>query len=210
MTLPTREQAQRLMQEAERLNPGPWVCHSWYVAEAARAIAQRHPALEPESAWIMGFLHDIGRRAGKTAMRHTLDGYAFLMEQGFETAARVCITHVFPVKDLQAVACQWDCSAEEMAFLEAFLAGIEFDLYDRLIQLCDAIALPTGFCLMEKRLMDVAMRHGVNDRSIERWQAFLGIQKDFETGIGCSIYMLLPGVVENTFGCESSVLLRAE
>ncbi|MBN1920867.1 MAG: hypothetical protein JW892_06460 [Anaerolineae bacterium] len=50
MTLPTREQAQRLMQEAERLNPGPWVRHSWYVAEAAYAIAQRHPALEPESA----------------------------------------------------------------------------------------------------------------------------------------------------------------
>jgi len=210
VTLPTREQAQRLMQEAERLNPGPWVRHSWYVAEAACAIAQRHPALEPGSAWVMGYLHDIGRRAGKTAMRHTLDGYTFLMEQGFETAARVCITHVFPVKDLQTVACRWDCSAAEMAFLEAFLTGIEFDLYDRLIQLCDAIALPTGFCLMEKRLMDVAMRHGVNDRSIERWQAFLGIQRNFEASIGCSIYMLLPGVVENTFGFESSVLLRAE
>ena len=210
MTLPTREQAQRLMQEAERLNPGPWVRHSWYVAEAARAIAQRHPGLEPESTWIMGYLHDIGRRAGKTAMRHTLDGYAFLMEQGFETAARLCITHVFPVKDLQAVACQWDCSAAETAFLEAFLAGIEFDLYDRLIQLCDAIALPTGFCLMEKRLIDVALRHGVNDRSIERWQAFLGIQQAFEADIGCSIYTLLPGVVENTFSFESSVLPRAE
>ena len=97
-----------------------------------------------------------------------------------------------------------------MAFLETFLAGIEFDLYDRLIQLCDAIALPTGFCLMEKRLIDVAMRHGVNDRSIERWQAFLGIQKDFEAVIGCSIYTLLPGVVDNTFGFESGVLSRAE
>lgn len=210
MTLPTREQAQRLMQEAERLNPGPWVRHSWYAAETAYAIAQRHPALEPESAWIMSYLHDIGRRAGKTAMRHTLDGYAFLMEQGFDTAARVCITHAFLIKDLQAVACQWDCSAAEMAFLETFLAGIEFDLYDQLIQLCDAIALPTGFCLMEKRLIDVAMRHGVNDRSIERWQAFLGIQKDFEAVIGCSIYTLLPGVVDNTFGFESGVLSRAE
>lgn len=74
-----------------------------------------------------------------------------------------------------------------------------------LTRLCDAIALPTGYCLIEKRLTDVALRHGVNDFSVPRWKAFINIQKDFEGVIGQSIYKVLPGVVENTFGfnpCE--------
>ena len=32
----------------------------------------------------MGLLHDIGRREGVTGMRHTLDGYRYLLEQGFD------------------------------------------------------------------------------------------------------------------------------
>jgi hypothetical protein len=138
-------------------------------------------------------------------MRHTLDGYYFLTEKGFEYAARICLTHVFPVKNINAVAGKWDCSKQELDFLNEYLSKIEFDEYDRLIQLCDAIALPTGYCLVEKRLMDVALRHGVNDFSVPRWKAFINIQKDFEGVIGQSIYKLLPGVIENTFGfnpCE--------
>jgi hypothetical protein len=53
--------------------------------------------------------------------------------------------------------------------------------------------------------MDVALRRGVNELSVPRWKAFLEIQKEFEGAIGQSIYKVLDGVVENTFGfnpCE--------
>lgn len=73
-----------------------------------------------------------------------------------------------------------------------------------LIQLCDALALPGGFCLIEKRLVDVALRHGTNPYTIPKWKAFLEIQREFEETIGGSIYALLPGVIENTFGFDSS------
>ncbi len=43
-----------------------------------------------------------------------------------------------------------------------FLAKTEYDDYDRLLQLSDALALPDGLCLIEKRLVDGALRHGVN------------------------------------------------
>ncbi|MFT3891026.1 MAG: HD domain-containing protein [Anaerolineales bacterium] len=179
--------------------------HSFYVGKAAEAIAAHHPKLDAQTAFTLGYLHDIGRRAGVTDMRHTLDGYTFLMEQGFEDAARICITHVFPLRELQSVAGQWDCTKQEMDFLEDYLSSIEFDDYDRLIQLCDAIALPSGYCLVEKRLMDVALRRGVNEFSVPRWKAFLGIQKEFESAIGQSIYKVLDGVVENTFGFDPRV-----
>jgi hypothetical protein len=96
-------------------------------------------------------------------MRHILDGYCFLKEKWFDAAARICITHSFAIKDADTIAGKWDCSEDELRFVKAYLLGIEFDEYDRLIQLCDAIVLPSGLCLMEKRLIDVALRYGVNN-----------------------------------------------
>jgi hypothetical protein len=200
MNIPSLELAKTFIKEAEGLNPGPWVQHSFFVGKAAEAIAEYHPKLDSQIAFILGYLHDIGRRAGVADMRHTLDGYYFLRQQGFDDVAKICITHVFPLKQINSVAGKWDCTKQELDFLANYLSGITFDEYDRLIQLCDAIALPSGFCLVEKRLMDVALRHGVNEFSVPRWKAFLEIQKEFEGAIGQSIYKVLNGVVENTFG----------
>lgn len=202
MNIPSLEQAETFINEAQEMHPGTWVQHSFFVGKAAEAIAEQHPKLDSQTAFILGYLHDIGRRAGVADMRHTLDGYYFLMEKGFDAAARICITHVFPLKQINSVAGKWDCTKQELDFLDEYLSKIEFDEYDRLIQLCDAIALPSGYCLIEKRLMDVALRHGVNDFSVPRWKAFLEIQKEFESAIGQSIYKALNGVVENTFGFD--------
>jgi hypothetical protein len=87
-----------------------------------------------------------------------------------------------------------------LQFIGRYLAEVEYDDYDRLIQLCDALTMASGFVLMEKRLMDVALRYGINEHTVPKWQAFFAIQAQFEKVIGCSIYTLLPGVVENTFG----------
>ena len=67
------------------------------------------------------------------------------------------------------------------------------------MQLCDALALPTGFCLLEKRFVDVALRYGTPPVIVERWKKTLEIKDFFEQKINGSIYRLLPGVVENTF-----------
>ena len=171
----SREEAVRLMAEAQQLNPGPWVSHSMYVARAAEQIARGHPRLDPEAAFLLGYLHDIGRRAGPTDMRHTLDGYTFLAGLGFMDAAQICLTHSFPIKDIHAGAGKWDCTPQEFQFAQETLARLEYTDYDRLIQLCDCLALPDGFCLVEKRLVDVALRHGFNDLTLSKWRAFLQI-----------------------------------
>jgi hypothetical protein len=202
MKIPTRAQTEALIKEAQRKNPGAWVEHSRYVARAAEAIAAHHPALDPEAAYILGYLHDIGRRAGVSGMRHVMDGYTFLIKKGFNDAARICLTHSYPTKRAHSVLVKWDGPEAQLEFIRDYLARIEFDDYDKLIQLCDALALPTGFCLMEKRLVDVALRYGTNEYTVPRWKAYLSLQKEFEKAIGSSIYKLLPGVVENTFGVE--------
>ena len=197
--IPTLEWAQKLLTESAAINPGPWEAHSRFVALGAQLIADRCSGLDPDRAYILGMLHDIGRRFGIAGMRHVLDGYQFLNHQGYPGAARICMTHSYPIRDLPHGASPWDGSEQDWQIVAAFLAGIEYDDYDRLIQLCDALALPSGFCLLEKRLVEVALRYGCNQWTVERWQAFIKIKDYFESRIGGSIYPLLPGVVENTF-----------
>jgi len=199
--VPTLSQAEALLSEAHERNPGPWTMHSRHVALAARLIAERHPMLDAAVAEVVGLLHDIGRREGITGMRHVLDGYNFLAALGFEDAARVCLTHSFAVKRLEAIFGVWDCTPDELRFIEATLACVEFDDYDRLILLCDSLAMAEGFVLMEKRMLDVALRYGgVNEHTIDKWRETFRIKASFEAVIGCSVYALLPGVAENTFG----------
>ncbi len=199
MPLPTLHQAEQILTEAERLNPGPWAQHSRVVAQAAQGIGAHLPGIDPAQVYVDGLLHDIGRRAGPTDMRHVLDGYTYLAGLGFDGAARICLTHSFPVKDARAGSGQWDVTPQEMEFVQNYLAHIEYGDEDRLLQLCDSLALPSGFCLIEKRLLDVCLRHGFNDFTLAKWGAFLQIQRDFEQVIGASIYQFLPGVIENTF-----------
>jgi hypothetical protein len=206
--VPTVHQARHYLREAADLNPGPWVRHVELVATAARAIAEHLPGVDPERAFVLGLLHDIGRRTGGRGVadvRHLLDGFAFMRAEGFEWCARVCLTHSFPapIKDVGALASSWDCPIEERDFVQSYLNGVEYSAYDRLIQLCDALAQPTGFCLIEKRLVEVTLRYGVNELSLAKWSAYLDLRQEFDEAIGTSIYRLLPGVIENTFGFRS-------
>ncbi len=83
--------------------------------------------------------------------------------------------------------------------MKEFVATAVYDDYDRLVQLCDALAMPTGFCLLEKRFVDVTIRYGFHPATIKRWEKILELKALFEEKIGCSVYTLLPGVVENSF-----------
>ncbi|WP_461615002.1 HD domain-containing protein [Clostridium sp. Marseille-QA1073] len=79
-SVPTLEEAMKFLKEAEELNSGPWVKHSMNVAKGAKLIAEQTDNLDPEVAYILGMLHDIGRREGVYAMRHGLDGYNYAIE----------------------------------------------------------------------------------------------------------------------------------
>jgi hypothetical protein len=200
MKIPTLAEAESFLAEAESMNPGPWVQHSRNVALAARLVAERHTRLDPRAAFILGLLHDIGRREGAYHIRHLFDGYYFLKELGHENAARICLTHSFPIADIDVYNGNLDCSTEELDFLRDYLAQVEFDDYDRLITICDGVAPPEGFCLLEKRMVDVALRYGINQHTLTGWRARFQIQAELQDAIGCSLYRLLPGIVEGTFG----------
>ena len=193
-----KKTAQQALEQAAKSNPGAWVDHSKYVAEACKNIALRCKNLSADQAYLFGLLHDIGRYAGVTSEKHLIDGYRYCMERGWEKAAQICISHAFMIQDIHTSSGDFDVSDADYLFMETFVANAVYDDYDRLVQLCDSLALPTGFCLLEKRFVDVTIRYGVHPATIDRWKKILEIKALFEAQIGCSVYTLLPGVVENS------------
>ena len=193
-----KKTAQQSLEQAAKSNPGAWVDHSKYVAEACKNIALRCKNLSADQAYLFGLLHDIGRYAGVTSEKHLIDGYRYCMERSWEKAAQICISHAFMIQDIHTSIGEFDVSDADYRFMETFVANAVYDDYDRLVQLCDSLALPTGFCLLEKRFVDVTLRYGVHPATIDRWKKILEIKALFEAQIGCSVYTLLPGVVENS------------
>lgn len=198
--VPTLEEANMILEEGEKLNPGKWVEHSINVAEGAKLIAEQTDDLDPELAYILGLLHDIGRREGMYGMRHGVDGYNYAVKKGYDLVARTCISHTgFKYNNEVVIVGRWDGTIEEYNFAKEFLSRTEETDYDKLIKLCDYLALPSGFVLIEKRLVEMALRGGVNEYTIPRWKSTFEIKKYFEEKIRRSIYSLLPNIKENTF-----------
>ena len=194
----TIAQAEQELEIAVQRNPGPWREHSYSVANNARLIARHVPGMDSEKAYVMGLLHDIGRRVGVTGILHLFDGYDYLMSLGQEELARICLTHSFPNKNAHTFVGKYDCTDAQLQFLQDYLDRIELDNYDILIQLCDAISLPNGACIMEKRFIDVALRHGTPPFARDKWRSFLSTKAHFDNLCGCNIYTLLPNVLENS------------
>ncbi len=194
--LPDTDEAMRELKLAEELNPGPWVKHSINVGIAARKIAERIPSMNPEKAYITGLLHDIGRRVGIVDIpTHVYEGYRYCMEKGWDEAARICMTHSYlRMKDEFC----YEPETDREKAIKAYIANCTADKYDRLIQLCDSLAVDYGFVILEKRFVDVTRRYGIMEGYIKGWEIAFDIKESFEKEMGCTIYDVLPDIGRTT------------
>lgn len=183
------EESLNLLRWAEKLNQGKWVQHSMNVGRAAYAIAKRCN-MDSELAYCMGLLHDIGRYEGINDMRHLVEGYRLMAEKNYDAIARICMTHSFPVPNIESFSGKNDCKGQDYEFIKSYLEKIEYDDYDKLIQLCDVLGDANGITLMEIRLVDVARRRGVNDLTIEKWNTFFDLKEYFDKKCGGTVYSL--------------------
>lgn len=195
--LPTRQEAEKELKCAGELNPGLWEGHARNVGKAAEAIAKKCSNMDSEKAYILGCIHDIGRRIGIVGVKHIIAGYDYMISKGWDEAARVCITHSYPVQDITKEIGRFDVTDQEYKVIDEFLKSVTYDDYDKLIILCDSLAMAEGFCILEKRFVDTTIRYGVFPFTVERWNAVIEIKEYFEEKAGCSIYDILKNV-ENT------------
>lgn len=184
--IPTRTEAERLLREAEQQNPGPWGNHSRVVAHCAEKIAESCEGLDAEKAYVLGLLHDIGRKFGVRHLGHVSDGYTYMMSLGYDEAAKICLTHSFNNQSTKEYIGKFDTSEEELELIDTTLAKIVMDDYDRLIQLCDSLAGSDGVLDIEERMGDVKRRYGSYPQ--EKWDSNLRLKEYFEEKAGRDIY----------------------
>ena len=183
--LPAKEEAMKLLEEGYARNPGQWKDHSIVTAECAYKIAERCAGMDPEKAYVLGLLHDIGRREGVTYIAHVTDGYRYLTALGYDEAARICITHSFARQDISDYIGKIDIPANQLEELKRLLAGYRYDDYDLLIQLCDGIALPNRSVPVDERIADVKKRYGHYPE--EKRKKTLELKRYFEAKSGLDI-----------------------
>ncbi len=184
--LPDREEAKRILSEAEKCNPGPWGDHSRVAAECAEKIALLCDGMDADKAYILGLLHDIGRKFGVKHLGHVYDGYQYMKKLGYDDVARICLTHSFSIPDIHTYNGNFDISQEQQEEISVALQNIVYDDYDRLIQLCDSLAGSEGVMDIEERMADVKRRYG--SYPPEKWEANLQLKHLFEEKTGKNIY----------------------
>ena len=194
--LPSIIDAEKELQIAETLNPGPWVKHSLNVGIAARNIAEKIPNLDRNKAYVLGILHDIGRRVGIVNIpKHGYEGYYYCINNGWAEVAKICMTHSYV---LMQDNFNYEPTTKEENEIKKYILNCQPDEYDLLIQLCDSLATDYGFVIIEKRFVDVVRRYGIMEKYIEGWNKLFEIKEHFESKMNCSIYDFLPDIEKTT------------
>lgn len=189
---PDRQTAKDLLKEAAEINPGAWERHCENAAACAEKIAAAC-GLDSEKAYVLGLLHDIGRKFLVRDLGHIYYGYKYMLSLGYDQAARVCLTHSFPNQSLAIYIGKTDIPKEEADEVKDALSSTVFDDYDRLIQLCDALAGSEGVLDIEERMADVKRRYGNYPQA--QWDKNLELKAYFEAKSGAgSIYDLLKNI----------------
>lgn len=196
---PDRIEAARLLAEAERCNPGLWGNHSRVAARCAQRIACA-AGMDGEKAYVLGLLHDIGRKFGTGHLAHVYDGWHYMTQLGYDAAARICLTHSFSVPDLNCFIGNIDIPELQQEQLRRALSGCVYDDYDRLIQLCDCLAGAEGVMDMEERMADVKRRYGAYPQ--EKWEANLALKCLFEEKTGQDIYSIVRMLLSGGIGSD--------
>ena len=57
-------------------------------------------------------------------------------------AAQIWISHAFMIQEIHTSIGKFDVSEEDDHFMEKFVKNAVYDDYDRLVQLCDSLAVP--------------------------------------------------------------------
>lgn len=185
---PDRKTAEAMLAEAEKIDPGPWGNHCRVAAYAAEKIALSC-GMNGEKAYVLGLLHDIGRKFFVRDLGHIYNGYRYMQSLGYFAVAKICLTHSFPNRDLDIYIGRIDIPESEALEVRRLPEEAEYDDYDRLIQLCDALAGSEGILDVEERMADVKRRYGNYPQA--QWDKNLELLGYFTEKAGKNVYALL-------------------
>lgn len=168
--------------------------HATLVAFCAEIIASKIPELDCRDAYILGLLHDYGKlviveEKGKDF--HGISGYEALLKMGYDDSARICLTHSFPNKDF-AISDYASYPKTEIIKAKKLLNNIEYNDYDRLIQLSDMFTTGIGIINLKDRMLFLQDKYHISPLIIkQKYRTALKLKAYFDEKCDCDIYKLL-------------------
>lgn len=191
-----KEQALKLLEEAESLNSGRWIEHSKKVGEASRRIASKLN-LDLEKAEVLGLIHDIGKRYGEHA-HHVINGYKYIKELGYDDEyANICLTHSYLNNDINCTAGGVPSpKSDGYEFRKEFVKNHEYTVYEKIINFCDLMCT-NKFMILEQRLIEIMTRRGVDTNTVYHIKESLKLKNEIDELLGHSVYDLFPEIKES-------------
>lgn len=200
LRIPNKNQAIHIFEEAiiknENNNPvfsvETWIKHSYLTAEMAEKIASKLPELDSKAAYIMGLMHDIGKRWSEEDGKsfHGLSGYYHMKSMGFDDSATICLTHTFVARPIDADNYFYNPNLLNIA--NKLLKGYNYNDYDRLIQLCDWLNKGGVSYTLEQRAQEIITCYPINGAKIlKTYQSAKTLKAYFDYKINQDLYHLL-------------------
>ena len=180
MKLTSDEALNILNKERGKLESDMWIEHQICVGNTAGKIA-KSLGLDEDKEKALGYIHDIGKRYGikeKGALVHGFKGYEYLKELGYdEEYAGICILHSYLNNDINCLADITDKNGFKYEFQKNYVTN--------------------KVLTMEKRLIDLLVRHGVFENTQYHIKEALKLKQYFDNKLGYNLYNLFPEIKEN-------------
>ena len=196
----TSKEALKMVEDFRRELGNPyWVEHSVCVGNTAGGIAnalnKKGYKVDVDKAIALGYVHDIGKYNGKDH-DHAMSGYQYLKDKGYDDDyCNICLTHSYLNNDIICTAGGIP-NPNDNPFLTDFIKNHEYTIEEKIINLCDLMCT-NKVLTMEKRLIDLLVRHGVFETTQYHIKEALKLKQYFDNKLGYNLYNLFPEIKEN-------------
>lgn len=189
----TSNKALEILKEAEeKVEDKGWIYHSICVGNSAGRIAKALN-LDEEKAKTLGYIHDIGKSVGEFS-NHVMNGYNYIKELGYDDEyANICLTHSYLNNDIYCTA---GSIPRDIPFRTQFIKEHKYTIYEKIINLCDLMCTTKNLTI-EKRLIDIFLRRGINENTIYHITQTYKLKKEFDDMLGYNLYDLFPEIANN-------------
>lgn len=205
MKLTSSEARKLLENERSKFEDQRWIDHSICVGDSAgriaKALIEKGYDVDIDKAITLGYIHDIGKKFKEHGgvFPHAINGYNYIKELGYdEECAGICIKHSFLNNDIDCISNdrdETDKSNPYYNFVKEYISK-EYSIEEKIINLCDLMCI-TKPLTIEKRMIDLLLRHGVFKKTHYHIEKTMKLKEYFDNLLGYNLYDLFPEIKEN-------------
>ena len=202
----TSVEARNILEDARKhTEEDKWINHCICVGNTAgriaKALSENGINIDIDKTIALGYIHDIGKKYNYHGgvFPHAINGYNYIKELGYEEEyAGICIKHSFLNNDIDCISNdrdETDKTNPNYNFVKKYINN-EYSLEEKIINLCDLMCT-TKTLTVEKRMIDLLLRHGVFAKTHYHIEETVKLKAYFDDLLGYNLYDLFPEIKEN-------------